>query len=141
MGRRVESHDAPAHPRASLITDFYSYNTNMMAGRTGLPDVNQVDGAWMQPHWVGDLTLQADLEVKKATPRAVEARLELIRAGIPHRCTIDLATGTAVATRGETELGRWETPVKGTGKHHVDFANVDGRLSLSVDGRAAEATD
>jgi signal peptidase I len=124
----------PRAPRASLVTDFYSYNTNMMATRSGLPDESQVEGAWMQPHWVGDLTLQADLEIKTANPGA-EARLELVKAGIAHRCTIDLATGTAVATRGEHELGRWETPMKGPGRHHVDFANVDGRLSLSVDGR------
>jgi signal peptidase I len=121
-------------PRATLITDFYSYNTNMMAGRSGPPDEGQIDNAWMQPHWVGDLTLQADLEVKNAGPGA-QARLELIKAGIAHRCTFDLATGTAVATRGDAEIGRWETPVKGTGRHHVDFANVDGSLSLSVDGR------
>ena len=38
-------------------------------------------------------------------------------------------------TRGDEELGRWETPVKGTGRHHVDFANVDDRMSLIVDGR------
>jgi signal peptidase I len=125
----------PRGPRASLVTDFYSYNTNMTAGRTGAPDEGQIDSAWMQPHWVGDLTLQADLEVKSAGPGA-QARLELVKAGIAHRCTFDLVTGTAVATRGEAELGRWKTPVKGTGRHHVDFANVDGRLSLSVDGRA-----
>ena len=41
-------------------------------------------------------------------------RLELIKAGIAHRCTIDLATGTAVVTRGEKELGRLENADQGT---------------------------
>ena len=39
------------------------------------------------------------------------------RRGSPHRCTIDLATGTAVVTRGDDELGRWETPIKGPGRY------------------------
>ncbi len=63
-------------------------------------------------------------------------RFELIKAGLAHRCTIDLDTGTAVLTRGEAELGRWQTPIKGTGSHHLEFANVDDRMTLVVDGRA-----
>ena len=123
------------------MTDFYSYNANMMAYRYKRfpepprpPDEAQVDNAWMQPHWVGDLTLQADLQVRNASPGA-SLRLELVKAGVAHRCTIDLTTGTAVVTRGDTELGQWQTPIQGTGKHHVDFANVDDRVSLTVDGR------
>jgi signal peptidase I len=130
----LKSKSPPLGPRATLITDFYSYNTNMMAVGTRLPDESQVDGAWMQPHWVGDLTFQADFEIKTAGPGAA-LRLELVKAGIPHRCTIDLATGTAVVTRGENELGSWQTTIKGTGRYHLDFANVDERLSLLVDGK------
>ncbi len=64
-------------------------------------------------------------------------RLELVKAGHPHRCTIDLATGTAVVTRGDEELGQWETPIKGPGRYQVEFANVDDRMSLVVDGSAS----
>ncbi len=125
----------PRGPRSTLVTDFYSYNTNMMAPRTRPPDESEVDKAWMMhPHWVGDLTLQADIEVKSARPDGA-VRLELVKAGIAHRCTIDLATGSAVVSRGEDELGRWQTTIKGTGRHHVDFANVDNRMSLMVDGK------
>ena len=50
----------PWRPRATLITDFYSYNTNMTADYSNLlDDVQTAAGrasAWMQPHWVGDLT-------------------------------------------------------------------------------------
>jgi signal peptidase I len=130
----------PREPRATLVTDFYSYNTNMVAGSSNLLDdvQHEQEGAWMQPHWVGDLTLQADLEVQKAGAGA-SVRLELVKAGVAHRCTIDLATGTAVVTRGNQELGRFQTSVKGTGRHHLDFANVDDRVSLMVDGYAASA--
>ena len=128
----------PHDPRATLVTDFYSYNTNMVARSSDLLDDVQRDqeGAWMQPHWVGDLSLQADLEVQTAGPGA-SVRLELVKAGLAHRCTIDLTTGTATVTRGALELGRWPTPIKGLGRYHVDFANVDDRVSLMVDGRAA----
>ena len=37
------------------------------------------------------------------------------RRGIAHRCTIDLATGTAVVTRGDIELGRFEQPSRERG--------------------------
>jgi len=123
-------------PRATLVTDFYSYNTNMSADYSNMLDDVQRDqeGAWMQPHWVGDLTLAANLEVPNVAPDA-SVRLELVKAGAPHRCTIDLASGSAVVTRGDAELGRWETPIKGPGRYHVEFGNVDDRVSLVVDGR------
>jgi signal peptidase I len=132
-----DNHTPPRPPRSTLITDFYSYNTNMAAEFYNLvDDVQQApDGAWMQPHWVGDLTLQMTLDVTKVAPGA-SVRLELIKGGAPHRCTIDLETGKAVVTRGQNELGQWETPIKGPGRYHLEFANVDQRVSLVVDGRA-----
>ncbi len=126
----------PREPRGTLITDFYSYNTNMSADYSNLLDDVQSaqEGAWMQPHWVGDLTLETDLEITKVAPNA-SVRLELIKGGLPHRCTIDLGTGSAIVTRGEDELGKWETPIKGPGRYQLQFANVDERVSLVVDGR------
>jgi signal peptidase I len=129
--------ELPRPARATLVTDFYSYNTNMASdSNDSLSDVvHDQDGAWMQPHWVGDLTLQLQLEVVR-TGAGGEVRLELIKAGAAHCCTVDLATGTAVVTRGRTELARWQTPIKGPGSYEIEFGNVDGRLSLSVNGRA-----
>jgi signal peptidase I len=126
----------PREPRATLITDFYSYNTNMTADYSNLLDDVQSaqEGAWMQPHWVGDLTLESGLEITKIAANA-SVRLELVKGGLAHRCTIDLATGTAVVTQGEVELGKWETPIKGPGRYQLQFANVDERLTLVVDGK------
>ncbi len=126
----------PRPPRATLVTDFYSYNTNMSADTANLLDDPRRDqeGAWMQPHWVGDLTLELNLEVRSVSPGA-SVRLELIKAGVAHRCTIDPSTGAAVVTRGDVELGRWETPVKGLGRYQVQLANVDDRVSLIVNGK------
>ncbi len=127
---------SPRPPRATLVTDFYAYNTNMSADSANLLDDLRRDqeGAWLQPHWVGDLTLELSLEVQSVGPDA-SIRLELIKAGLAHRCTIDPATGTAVVTRGDQELGRWQTPVTGPGRYQFQFANVDDRVSLAVNGK------
>jgi signal peptidase I len=127
---------AGTKPRATLITDFYSYNTNLSAETTDLVDEprGEQEGAWMQPHWVGDLTLEATINVKEISAGAA-LRLELIKAGVPHRCSIDLETGSAIFSRGDVELGRCDGPIKGPGRYQVQFANVDDRVSLVVNGR------
>jgi signal peptidase I len=136
----LNDRELPRPPRATLITDFYSYNTNMpeeSSNLLGEPYGDQ-EGAWMQPHWVGDLSLEADLEVSQIA-RGGSVRFELIKAGIPHRCTIDLTSGMAIISRGDDLLSQCETPIKGTGRYHVAFANVDDRMSLAVNGRAVRA--
>src|SRR5262249_15250641 len=57
--------ELPRPPRATLITDFYSYNTNLTAESSSLIDYprGEQEGAWMQPHWVGDLSLSGRLQV------------------------------------------------------------------------------
>jgi len=131
----LEDQGSPPPPRPTLITDFYSYNTNMSSSSANPLDDNPRDqDAWMQPHWVGDLTLELNLELVSVAADA-SVRLELIKAGMPQRCTIDPTSGTAVVTRGDVELGRLETPIKGPGRYHVQFANVDDRVSLVVNGR------
>ncbi len=125
----------PRPPRSKLVTDFYSYNTNMVAGSTDLLDDprGEQEGAWRQPHWVGDLVLDFTLDVAKAGPQAA-ARIELVKGGVPGRCEIDLATGEAVFSRGGVELGKASTTLKGAGSRRIQFANVDNRLTLVVDG-------
>ena len=93
-----------------------------------LDDIQRDQDAWMQPHWVGDLTLELNLEVLNLAPDA-SVRLELIKAGVAQRCTIDPTSGLAVVTRGDVELGRWETPIKGPGRYSVQFSDVDDRVS------------
>jgi signal peptidase I len=116
-----------------LITDFYSYNTNMEVDVSNVVEApHESRSAWMQPHWVGDLTLSATVEVTSAKG---EFFLELVKGGLPHRCTINLETGTARFTRGDQTLFEHDSPVKGPGRYQVDFANVDDRLALWVGGR------
>jgi signal peptidase I len=124
----------PAHgPRPTLVTDFYSYNTNLPAESTDLLRSRYGNqNAWLQPHWVGDLTLAADMDVKSDSG---EIRLELVKGGARHFATIDVATGKGRFIRGDATLAEFDTPVRGGGSHRLEFGNVDDRLTLLVDGR------
>ncbi len=121
----------PRAPRPSLITDFYSYNTNVS---TAYYDqwLQEHDG-WLQSNWVGDLTVSCRVDVTSA-PAGGKVRLELVEAGIGNRCEVDLATGVASVFHGEQKLGEAPTALQGQGAHDVTFANVDDRLTLWVDG-------
>lgn len=124
----------PREPRSTLITDFYSYNTNLSSdGSSIVEDPRETRTAWMQPHWVGDLTLSASVDV--TSPKG-ELCLELVKGGLPHRCIINVQTGAARLTRGEQTLLEHDSPIKGPGRYQVDFANVDDRLTLWVNGRS-----
>jgi Signal peptidase, peptidase S26 len=114
-------------PRPTLITDFYSYNTNLnpQGYRSGydLPE----------PHWVGDLTLSFQLQVTAPTG---QVRIDLVDGGVVNRCEIDLTTGLATLSRGGKPLGQPRpSGVRGTGAFDIAWANVDDRLTLWVDGR------
>ena len=67
----------PTPPVSTLITDFYSYNTDVSARDQSHPRL--AARAWFQPHWVGDLTLSLRLNVREP---AGAFRLELIKAGV-----------------------------------------------------------
>jgi signal peptidase I len=123
--------DLMTPPRASLITDFSSYNTDLTP--QSLQHPRPASRPWFQPHWVGDLTLSATVDVKAPSGRL---RLELIEAGASNRCEIDLASGEARLFHGDEPLGEpVATPIKSRGTYRVDFANVDDRLTLWVDGK------
>ena len=121
----------PRGPRASLITDFYSYNTNISPAF--YDRWLQTHDSYLQPNWVGDLTIAGHLRVDSVQPKA-RFRLELIEAGVSHRCEIDLNSGMATLFRGDQLLKESPTTLKGAGDHEIKFANVDDRLTLSVDG-------
>lgn len=117
-GRNVA---AMAEPR--LIDDFEAYNSI----RT-------------RSHWVGDLAIEVDLETDG--PQG-EVAFDLVEGGLTYRCSIDLISGEATLTiphqpgdptpREGTPRG--PTPIRGSGRWQVLFANVDDELSLFVDGQ------
>jgi signal peptidase I len=121
----------PGPPRAILITDFNSYNTDV------LPDDEKshrrAARPWFQPHWVGDLTMSLRMKVQKATGGV---RIELVESGVRNQCEIDLATGQAMLFHGGSRLGEpAQTDLSHPGAFELTFANVDDRLTLWVDGK------
>ena len=132
-GAILTNEPLPRSPRATLITDFSSYNTNLSASNADLSgEVSyEQESAWFQPHWVGDLTVSSRLELEKAEGKV---RYELIEGGVVHRAEFDLASGQVVVTTGGKKLGETATAVKNPGTYAIQFANVDNRLTLWVDG-------
>lgn len=114
----------PGSPKRTLISDFYAYNSNSPNN----------EGRWERaPHWVGDLTINCRADVASPTG---QIRLELVRGGVPYRCEIDVESGKATLFAGDEALAEPAvTPVHGAGSYDLGFANVDGRLTLWVNGR------
>ncbi len=64
----------PGKPRASLITDFYAY-------QTGVDAVHRTDaGNWFRPNWVGDLTVSG--KVRASVAPGGTFKLDLIEGGV-----------------------------------------------------------
>jgi signal peptidase I len=113
----------PYEPFRRLIADFSAYNSGSTMTRT-LNDP-------VPPHWVGDLTIRFRIESNEP---AGTLDIDLVKGGVVHRCSIDLATGKARLFRDGNPLGDAVATPLGRGGHDVAFANVDGRLTLWVDG-------
>ena len=126
---RNESPSQP--PRATLITDFYAYNTEITNEAAAHPVL--LSKPWRQPHWVGDLTVQFTLQVPAGGKGRV--RVELVKAGVPNRCEFDIADGSATLWHGDRLLGPKVAARLGPGAHVIRFANVDDRLTLRLDGK------
>lgn len=130
FGNRGE--DLLKSPRPQLITDFCGYNAQP----------NSQDYEHGSLFWVGDLTLGCTVKIDKLADSA-ELLLELNQGVHRFRCRIDPQSGEAQLlrviwlNRNEAEeelLAKATTSLRGTGRHRVEFANVDQRLCLWIDG-------
>ena len=118
-------------PRPQLITDFYAFNTRILRKDRG-PDPYSLG-----LHWVGDLLLECEVDVKGDQGSVL---LDLVKGGRHFGCQIDVATGQArLSIQG---LPDWKptasTAVRGPGVHKLLFANADRELRLWVDGQLVE---
>lgn len=121
-------------PAGQLITDYYAYNDT---------PVNEAGdfSSYVGLHWVGDLAVEANVEVKSESG---DLALELVEGGIKYRCTIDVSNGTttfswknpfdegSVVLQGTTSF---QSPIKRPGKYDILFANTDNKLTLWVNNR------
>jgi signal peptidase I len=114
-----------------LITDFYGYDTSVERNKPA------AQARMLGLHWVGDLLVECDLE---STDGRGTAHLDLVQGGKHFRCAINCETGEArLAIDGLDEFQpKVQTAVRGPGRHHVAFANIDRQLLLWVDGRPVE---
>ena len=112
-----------------LITDFSAYNTDIVS-----PDSPPLHPGKMGLHWVGDLAVECQIEVKGETGEAV---LELVEGGWRFGCRIDVASGAATLSIDGLDGFRptAKTSVSKPGSYRVFFANVDDQLLLSINGR------
>jgi signal peptidase I len=125
-------HVAKGDSKPELISDYMGYNSNepLSAGS----------------NWVGDLMLEAEVQVQKAEG---ELRLELSRGVDRFQARFNLQSGECTLVRlswtepptnakeppeggKETELARKAGVLKGPGKYQLRFANFDEQLTLWV---------
>ena len=120
-------------PRRQLISDFTAYNTKRTRDNQSICPLSG-----QGVHWVGDLALEADLNIQSDSGAVL---FELIEGGRRFHCAVDVATGiAALSIDGESSLGtpKAETKLRGPGRYQVRFANADDQLRLWIDGREIE---
>jgi signal peptidase I len=128
-------------PQLLLIGDYYAYNS----GFSDEFPISDPETDSVGDRWVGDLTLKCDLEVLESNGLVT---LELVEGRRKYHCDFDLATGQATlsyqdesnrvengAIEENVPVGQAQTSVGKPGKYALEFANVDDRLLLSVNGR------
>jgi signal peptidase I len=119
-----------------LITDANPYNGRLGENDARRNDSLEIDASRQGLHWVGDLVVEADVEVLEARG---ELLLDLVEAGRHFRCAINLANGQAtLSADGIGNLATAKTSIDGAGEYRVAFANVDDQLVLWVNGDLVE---
>ena len=119
--------------RPQLVTDFNAYNTRftpaMLSGQQNpIADV-QLYGL----HWVGDLMVEADVNVQEAKGELI---LDLVEGGKHFAATFDLATGEVkLSAEGDENFAPTaKTAVSRAGSYQLCFSNFDDQLKLWVNG-------
>jgi signal peptidase I len=142
-----------------LITDFYSYNSYQSGELGAVGTLDNVIQSPVEPrererdtpygqHWVDDLALECLADVKGNSGSLV---LELVRAGVHHRCEINVADGIAQLSRvdlsgeplpfdGEgtaATLAKASTSLTGPGTFRIRLSNCDHQVLLWINGKVA----
>lgn len=119
--------------RPQLVMDANPYNARQDRDRASGSASLEIERQRLGLHWVGDLIVEADVEVEAARGQLL---LELVEGGKRFRSTIDLTTGQAtLSADGAADFKPTApTPLNGPGKYRVSFANVDDQLLLWIDG-------
>jgi hypothetical protein len=121
-----------------LISDYYAYNDGVKEP----PEFTDPMGlAALGLHWVGDLAVEAEIEVQGGQG---EVLLDLVEGGVHHTCRIDVATGNATLARDggrqpfvgddgtELEHPQAPTAVRGPGRYRLRYSNCDDEVLFWV---------
>lgn len=126
-----------------LVTDFTAYNAGKSWGKVYLypsapdPYPTSEEMGW---HWVGDLLVECELEVRsdkgQVTLELVEGRMADTGDTARFQCVLDIATGEAkLQIPGlDSFSATAKNAVQGPGTYELKFANFDDQLFLWVNG-------
>lgn len=133
----AERDELKRYERPKLITDANPYNAREDSLRHVSRSDLEIEYTRQGLHWVGDLMVEADVEVEAAKG---ELLLDLVEGGRHFTCTIDLATGeAALSAEGADDYApKAKTSLSAAGDYHVAFANFDDQLLLWIDGDLIE---
>ena len=138
--RTLAEGEALNPPRPSRVLDYCAYNTYTHQR----PDPPYDYGS----RWVGDLSIGFDVDISSVEENG-KLIVELVEGVRWYRCTFDLESGKVrigfidrllsrdaevgdESADDEQLIGEADSPITGTGKYSIYFANVDDRLSLWV---------
>ena len=140
---------SPPNP-GRLINDYVAYNDATVRSRNGLLQ----KGANQGLHWVGDIGVEADLEIKSGSGSLL---FDIVEGGAHYQVTIDTQSGelslsakppqnpisdsviTFVDLEGnKVDKPTVQTPIKGTGSWQVRVFNADDKIHVWVDGKLYE---
>ncbi len=138
----------PSERRGRLIADFYAYNAggviseppgNLSAEqRQSLDAIKKLEPR-LGDHWVGDLALEASIDVQGDQGELI---LDLVEGGSHFQCRVDVTSGQAVLniigdgvtfnSADQSVSISGQTPIRAKGRYEVRFCNVDDELRLWV---------
>jgi signal peptidase I len=126
---RNRPQEGPADPKPSLIRNYMGYNTGELAG--GRNAGHQVD-----TNWVGDLIIECTATIEAGRGDLI---LELSKGADRFQARFDLQKGTVSLWRltggQEAEIATPVPAISKAGTYKLEFANVDSRLTVCVDGK------
>jgi signal peptidase I len=119
--------------RPQLITDFNAYNTRITRFQDEQLHELRAEPEKLGIHWVGDLMVEADVDVQSSQGHLL---IDLVEGGRHFTCTIDVGSGKAeMSIDGAPDFAPTaNTPISKPGRYHVALANVDDQLLLWING-------